>query len=75
MKRVFKRLLYNIAFLLMLITILGGIFLGVSLLAMLFQYLAGIFNPIVGFILMMLVFVLVLGIFFTAIDEYYDRDW
>lgn len=75
MKRIIKRFLKNIASMLMLIAIIFGILLGLSLLATLFQYLADIFNPIVGFTLMMLVFVLVLGIFFTAIDEYYDRDW
>ena len=73
MKRVFKRLLNNIALILLLVTIICGIYLGVSLLDMLFQYLSGIFNPIVGFILIKLVFALILGVFFTAVDEYHDR--
>ena len=75
MKRVFKRFLTNIAFLLLALTLICVILLGVSLLQVLFHYLSAIFNPFVGFILMMLVFVLVLGIFFTAIDEYNDRYW
>ena len=75
MKRVFKRLLNNIAFIMMSVTIVCGGILGGSLLQLLFHYLSGIFNPIVGFILIMLVFALILGIFFTAVDEYQDRGW
>ena len=75
MKRIIKRYLKNIAFMLMLIAIICGILLGVSLLQLLFHYLSAIFNPFVGFVLAMLVFVLVVGVFFTAIDEYHDRDW
>ena len=73
MKRIIKRYLKNIAFMLMLIAIICGIILGASLLQLLFHYLSGIFNPIVGFILIMLVFALILGMFFTAVDEYHDR--
>lgn len=73
MKRLFKRFLKNISFILILVTMICGIFLGVYLLQLLFHYLSAIINPFVGFVLMMLVFVLVLGVFFTAVDEYYDR--
>ena len=71
MKRIIKRFLTNVAFMLILTAIICGGILGMSLLQLLFHYLSSVVNPIVGFILMMLV----LGIFFTAIDEYYDRDW
>lgn len=73
MKRIIKRYLKNIAFMLMLLAIIFGILLGVSLLQLLFHYLSAIFNPFVGFILTMLVFALILGMFFTAVDEYHDR--
>ena len=74
MKRIIKRYLKNIAFMLMLIAIICGILFGASLIQLLFHYLSAIFNPFVGIILTMLVFVIVLGVIFTAIDEYYDRE-
>ena len=74
MKRIIKRYLKNIAFMLLLIAIIFGILLGASLIQLLFHYLSAIFNPFVGIILTMLVFALIVGIFFTAVDEYHDRE-
>ena len=50
----------------------GGL---MSLLDMLYHYLSSVINPFMGLVLSMLLFVLVVGVFFTAIDEYHDRDW
>ena len=75
MNRVFKRLLKNIAFALIFLTLICGGIEGMYLLVMLFRYLSVTINPFVGFVLIMLVFALILGVFFTAVGEYCDRDW